>query len=79
MLQLLMVMLVAAQQPGPATSDRMLGRDRIQGVMPVSDKFLIPPKIQDCRTDADVRAALDARRSGDREPCDPDRMLRRAR
>ena len=79
MLQLLLIMLVAAQQPGAGPSERMLGRDRIQGVTPVNDKFLLPPKLKDCRTDVDVRAALDARRYGDQEPCDPDRMLRRSR
>jgi len=78
MLQLMMLMLLV-QTPGSGTADRLLQNDRLQGPTPVSDKFLLPPKLQDCRTEADVRVALDARRYGDQEPCDPDPMLRRAR
>ncbi len=78
MLQLLtLIMLI--QTPGPSTAERFLLRDRLQGPTPVTDKFLLPPKVKDCRTESDVRAALDARRYGDQEPCDPDPMLRRAR
>jgi len=77
MLQLLTLILLA--QAGPSTVERFLQHDRIQGPTPVTDKFLLPPKLKDCRTEADVRAALDARRYGDQEPCDPDPMLRRAR
>ena len=80
MLQLMMTMLLLAAAPpivgGP---ERVNLRDRLEGPMPVNDKYLLPPKLKDCRTEADVRAALEARRYGDQEPCDPDRMLRRAR
>lgn len=79
MLQLLMLMLLAAQQPGAGPSERVILRDPMQGPTPVTDKYLLPPKLKDCRTDAEVQAALDARRYGDQEPCDPDRMIRRAR
>jgi hypothetical protein len=78
MLQLLPLMILL-QTPGPGAADRLLLRDRIQGATPVTDKFLLPPKLHDCRTDEDVRAALEARRYGDREPCDPDPLLRRTR
>ncbi len=78
MLQLLtLIMLV--QTPGPSAAEKFLQRDRMQGPTPVTDKFLLPPKLKDCRTEADVRAALDARRFGDQEPCDPDPILRRTR
>ena len=80
MLQLTLTMLMLAGAPpvvgGP---ERVMLRDRIEVAMPVNDKYLLPPKIKDCRTAADVRAALEARRYGDQEPCDPDPMLRRAR
>ena len=76
MLQLLsLIMLI--QTPGPSPSQRFLLHDRIQGPTPVSDKYLLPPKLKDCRTDAEIQAALDARRFGDQEPCDPDPLLRR--
>ena len=78
MLQLLTLLLLI-QAPGTGTSQRLLQRDRLQGPTPVTGMFLLPPKIKDCRTDAEIRAALDARRFGDQEPCDPDRMLRRTR
>ena len=78
MLQLFAFILLA-QGAGPGAAERLLLRDRLQGPTPVTDKFLLPPKLKDCRTDEDVRAALNARRYGDQEPCDPDRMLRRSR
>lgn len=78
MLQILALLLLA-QMPGSGPSHRVILRDPLQGPTPVNDKFVIPPKLHDCRTDAEVRAALEARRYGDQEPCDPDRMLRRAR
>lgn len=79
MSQLMLTMLLLAAPPVGGAPDRVVYRERAVAVTPVTDKFLIPPKMKDCRTDADVRAALEARRYGDLEPCDPDPMLRRAR
>jgi hypothetical protein len=80
MVQLMLTLLfLAAAPPMGGAPNRVILRDRLEGPTPVTDKFLIPPKLKDCRTEADVRAALEARRYGDLEPCDPDPMLRRAR
>ena len=79
MLQLMLTMLLLAVPPMGGAPDRVVNRERAEGVTPATNTFLLTPKIKDCRTDADVRAALDARRYGDLEPCDPDRMLRRTR
>ncbi len=76
---MLTMLLVAAAPPIVGSPDPGAQRERTQGVMAPTNTFLLPPKIKDCRTDADIRAALEARRYGDQEPCDPDRMLRRTR
>ncbi len=73
---LLMLLLLAAQQPGPGPSERMLERDRTQGATPVTGMFLIPPKIPDCRTKVEVDAAAQAKQAGEFEKCDPERFIR---
>ena len=73
---LTLLLLLAAQQPGPGTSERMVDRDRTQGVTPVTDLFLIPPKIPDCRTKEEVDAAAKAKEAGEFEKCDPERFIR---
>jgi hypothetical protein len=73
---LLLLLLLAAQQPGPGPSERMLERDRTQGVTPVTGMFLIPPKIPDCRTKEEVDAAAQAKLAGELEKCDPERFLK---
>ena len=78
MLQLLLLVL-AAVPPGAGMPDRVILRDPQNGPTPVTNLYLIPPKLHDCRTDAEVQAALEKRRYGEQEPCDPDRMIRRSR
>lgn len=73
---LTLLLLLAAQQPGPGTAERMVDRDRTQGVTPVTDLFLIPPKIPDCRTKEEVDAAAQAKQAGEFEKCDPERFVR---
>jgi hypothetical protein len=75
MLQLL-ALIALLQTPGGGTAERFLERDRTQGPTPVTGMFLIPPKIPDCRTQAEVDAALEAKRRGDFEKCDTERFLK---
>ena len=76
MTNLFLLLLAAQLQPGQGAAERVDGRDRIQGPMPVTDKFLIPPKIPDCRTQAQADAAVQAKRVGEYEKCDPERFIR---
>jgi hypothetical protein len=78
MVQLLMLMLLAAQQgPGPGSGDRMVIRERVQAPTPVTDLFLLPPKIPDCRNDQQIEQALAEKANGDRQSCDPPRSVQR--
>ena len=78
MMQLLMLLALAAQNtPAPTTGDRVIFRDPIQGPTAVTDKFLIPPKIPDCRTDAQIQQALAQRANGELESCDLPKAYRR--
>ena len=61
---------------GPDIGSRMDMRDRVQGPTPVTGMYLIPPKVPDCRTQAEVDSAIAARRLGDAEKCDTVRFLR---
>jgi len=72
----LTLLLLLAFQSGPGPSERMLERDRTQGVTPVTGMFVIPPKIPDCRTKEEVDAAAEAKRAGEYEKCDPERFVR---
>jgi len=74
MLQLVLAMLVTP--PPPATGvGRMLDmRDRTQGTTPVTGMFLIPPKVPDCKTDAQIQQALAEKADGIiPQSCDPPR------
>jgi hypothetical protein len=71
MVQLFVLLLLAA--PGPGTGNFMSIRERIQAPTPVSDKFLIPPKIPDCRNDQQIQQALAEKANGDPQSCDPPR------
>ena len=62
-LALLMFFAAAFQDPGSGTANRDLMRDRAGGPTPVTDLFLLPPKIPDCRTQAAVDEALKAKRN----------------
>ena len=75
-----MVLLAAAQSgPGPSIGTRIDMRDRAQAVTPVTGYFLLPPKIPDCRTQAQVDEAVRAKQDGYFERCDPERFLRARR
>ncbi len=77
---LLMAALFAQAGTGGGGGIRVEGRmqmsDRIQGAMPVSDKFILPPKVPDCRTQSQVDAAVQAKRLGDAQQCDTERFLK---
>jgi len=49
-------------------------RDRTQGTTPVTGMFLIPPKVPDCKTDAQIQQALAEKADGIiPQSCDPPR------
>lgn len=70
MLQLLLMMF-AAMPPSAGVPDRVILRDPQQGPTPVTDLFVIPPKIPDCRTDEQIRHALQEKADGYLQSCDP--------
>ena len=75
---LTIVMLVAAQG-GPVTnpnSERFQSRDRAIGTVAAQNMFILPPKIPDCRSQAEVDLALQAKQNGEFEQCDPERFLK---
>ena len=72
MLQLVIFMLAAAMpQVGTGPPDRVILRDPMQGPTPVTDKWIGPAKIYDCKTEADDRIALDQRLHGETPRCWP--------
>lgn len=76
MTNLMLMMFLAAAQVGPGLGTRLDMRDRLQGPTPVTDKFLLPPKIPDCRTKEEADQAVAAKRAGEWEKCDPERFIR---
>ena len=75
MTNLLLMTLMLMMQPGPGVGERT-NPDRFRGVTPVTDKFILPPKIPDCRTQEEDDRALADKRAGDWEKCDPERYNR---
>ena len=76
MLQLLMLMMaVTPVGPGPGNFTSI--RERIQAPSPVTDLYLIPPKVPDCRTDAEIQQALAQKANGDPQSCDPPKSVQR--
>ena len=78
MLQLLILML-AAVQPGQGIPDRVIFRDPLQGATPVTDKWVGPAKIYDCRTPEEDRVALDQRLHGETPQCWPKELDQKQR
>ena len=79
MLQLISLLLLAQPIPG-GIPERVIFRDPLQGPTPVTDKWIIPPKIPDCRNSQEEEKALAQRANGELESCDPvshDRAMRR--
>ena len=70
MLQL-MLFLLAAVPPMGGAPDRVILRDPMQGPTPVTDKWVGPTKIYDCRTPEEDRVALDQRLHGETPKCWP--------
>ena len=69
MLQLIIPLLLAA--PTMSTvPDRVLVRDPT-GPTPVTDLWIIPPKIPDCKNDQQIQRALAEKANGDPQSCDP--------
>ncbi|HWJ58876.1 MAG TPA: hypothetical protein VNR68_04445 [Sphingomicrobium sp.] len=74
---LTVVMMVAAQGgPMNPNSERFQSRDRAIGVTAAQNTFILPPKIPDCRTQAEVDLAIQAKENGEYERCDPERFLK---
>jgi hypothetical protein len=69
MLQLLLML--AAAPPMNGVPDRVIFRDPQNGPTPVTDLWIIPPKLADCRTAQEEEVALDHRRHGEMEQCAP--------
>jgi hypothetical protein len=70
MLQLIMAMLVAGPEMG-GVPDRVILRDPQNGPTAVTDLWIIPPKVPDCKTDQQIRQALEEKARGDQQSCDP--------
>jgi hypothetical protein len=70
MLELIVPMLLFSQEISGVPS-RIELRDRLQGVTPVTGFVILPPKVPDCRTAEEEQAALEQRRAGVPEMCDP--------
>ena len=75
MVQLFMLMLMAG--PGPGTGNIISIRERIQAPTPVTDKWIIPPKIPDCRNAEETQHALDEKANGFLQSCDPPKSVNR--
>lgn len=77
MTNLIVMMAVLMMQPaiGPGVGERT-NPDRFRGVTPVTDKFILPPKIPDCKTKEEADQALADKRAGEWEKCDPERYNR---
>jgi hypothetical protein len=75
MTNLFLTLLLLAGQPGPGVGDRA-NPDRFRAVTPVTDKFILPPKLRDCRTKEEADAAVEAKRAGEFEKCDPEPFIR---
>ena len=57
MTNLLLMTLMLMMQPGPGVGERT-NPDRFRGVTPVTDKFILPPKIPDCRNSGGGRPGV---------------------
>ena len=79
MLQLIPLLLFA--QPMLSVPDRVILRDPQNAATPAMTGWvLLPPKVPDCRTDQEEQIALEQRRNGDPEMCDPKtKLVTRAR
>jgi len=70
MLQLLL-MLAAAAPPQNGIPDRVIFRDPVQGPTPVTNLWIIPPKIPDCRNPQEEQVAIEQMHNGDPGQCVP--------
>lgn len=76
MVPLFAVMLMAAPGPGPGNIIQI--RERVVAPTPVTGLFLIPPKIPDCRTDAEIQQSLAEKANGvSPQSCDIPRSVQR--
>jgi hypothetical protein len=69
MLQLVIPLLLAAPAMN-GVPDRVIFRDPT-GPTPVTDLWIIPPKIPDCKNDQQIQRALAEKANGDPQSCDP--------
>ena len=71
MLQLVMMMMLAAAPPGqgPGIGEKIQLRDRLQGAMPVTDKFLIPARPPNCKNADEEQLAIEQIRNGELGQC----------
>ena len=70
MLQLVLSMLLAAP-PMNGVPDRVIFRDPQNGPTPVTDLWIIPPKVPECKNDQQIQQALDQKAHGELQSCDP--------
>ena len=77
MLQLVIPLLLAAPVMN-GIPDRVIVRDPT-GPTPVTDLWIIPPKIPDCRNDQQIQQALAEKANGDPQSCDPPKLAVRQR
>ncbi|HEX6661205.1 MAG TPA: hypothetical protein VF067_04985 [Sphingomicrobium sp.] len=69
------LMLLAAAQVGPSIGDHFA--HAMEGTDPVHI-IMLPPKIPDCRTDAEIQRARAEKANGDPQSCDPPKEARPA-
>jgi hypothetical protein len=67
----LVMLLMAATPPMSGPPDRVILRDNGVGPTAVIDKFLIPPKIPDCRNAKEEQVAIAQMRNGEAGDCVP--------
>ena len=71
MLELVVPMLLYSQAAISGVPARVDLRDRLQGPTPVTGFVILPPKVPDCRNSEEEQVALEQRRAGVPEMCDP--------
>jgi hypothetical protein len=71
MLQLAIPIFLFAAPVMNGVPDRVIFRDPQNGPTPVTDLWIVPPKIPDCRNDEQIQKALAEKANGDPQSCDP--------
>jgi hypothetical protein len=78
MLQLLLIM--SAQAAGAnGIPDRVIFRDPLLGPTPVTNLWIIPPKIPDCKNAQEEQLAIEEMRNGEAGRCVPKTKIEKPR